>query len=322
MSFVRFTSVLAVALLAAAPGRARGLVGTFLYSLSDSNGPVASSWASLSYDPEHKELYVVDVSDGTVGVFNDVGMEVYRFGDDEEIGNILAIQALENGELLALANRNGHASLVRCDFRGQLLGRIELHGVPPEFAKAFTPGSMVYRGGKIYLGDLGTLKIVVADVTGACLEAHDFFRELGIDKERSARGGTPDMRAFYVDAEGNILFTVSALFRAYVVSPGGKFRVFGERGSAPGKFNIVGGIARDERGNFLVTDILRSVVMVFDPELQFRGEFAERGWDRDTLIAPLQLAIAPDGKIFISQSARRGVSVFQLNLDQAAPAQR
>ena len=51
---------------------------------------------------------------------------------------------------------------------------------------------------------------------------------------------------------------------------------FGTRGSGPGKFNIVAGIAADESGHLFVTDTLRAVVIAFDKELKFVGEFSRR----------------------------------------------
>jgi len=63
-----------------------------------------------------------------------------------------------------------------------------------------------------------------------------------------------------------------------VVSPDGKVTAsFGKAGSAPGLFGVVGGIAKDDRGNYLVWSGFAALVMVFDTEFQFLYEFGYRG---------------------------------------------
>lgn len=291
--------------------------GTYLYTLSSPTGPVPSSWSGLSYDPEHKEIFVVDLSDGTVGIFNEAGMEVYRFGADDEIGSVLSVAPLEGGDLAILSNdASGRYRLSRCNFRGEMQKHIALTGVPADIAAEFAPTVVVYRNEKLYLADRAGMKVVVADLAGACVASYDLVRLMKVDKKHRFDAV---MHAFNVDAQGNLLFTDAPLFKVFIVSPDGTLTGFGTRGGSPGRFNIVGGIARDEQGRLLVTDILRSVVMVFDEKFEFLGEFGERGWDRAELIAPLELAVA-DGKVFVSQSARRGVSVFSYQVDLPTPA--
>ena len=119
------------------------------------------------------------------------------------------------------------------------------------------------------------------------------------------------VRGFNVDSDGNLLVTIQALFRAWVVTPQGEVRSFGARGSTPGKFNIIGGITRDEAGNIYVADILRSVVMVFAPDFRFIREFGYRGRSANSLAAPDELTIG-NGRLYVANNARRGVSVFKV----------
>ena len=87
------------------------------------------------------------------------------------------------------------------------------------------------------------------------------------------------------------------LFKAFVVSPDGKVTAsFGKAGSAPGLFGIVGGIAKDDQGNYLVVERLRSVVMVFDKEFRFLKEFGYRGDKPGNLIRPNEVAVGNAGK--------------------------
>jgi DNA-binding beta-propeller fold protein YncE len=324
MRLPTFTAAVAACAFAMLPRPARAVPpphnvkAKYLYDVSDNTGTVGSSWANLTYDAEHKELYVVDQHDATVGIFNDVGMEIYRFGDDAEMGTIVGIDVMEGGDLLTLSMDQGKPVLHRCNFRGDPKQRIELSKVPPDFGKDFAPETVAFRGGKLYLAQRGSMKVLIADASGACLEAHDYFHELGLDKLRDLRAGSPGMRAFTVAADGTMLFTVAPMFKVFVIGPDGKASSFGQRGGAPGKFNITGAAVRDEHGRIFVSDILKCAVLVFDDKFEFLGQFGQRGWDPGDLIAPFDLAVA-DGKLFVSQSGGRGVSVYEISIQEPAP---
>jgi hypothetical protein len=277
---------------------------TYLYSLSTNFGPVPVSNAQLSYDREHHELFVS--GDGPVRVFNESGMETFTFGEDPEIGFIVSIASTEDGDLVALTAREGRMALVRLSFRGELRGAIQPQGLPEDYAQ-FQPSIMRYANGKLYLADLGGMRIVVLEPSGAYVASYDVAEKLGEAKKRGDLG----LRGFNVDREGNMLFTIQPLFRAYSMSPEGEIHAFGQKGSAPGKFNIVGGIARDDAGNYYVADILKSAVIIFDREFAYRKEFGYRGPKPGNLAAPEDLAASGD-RLFVSQRARKGVSVFQV----------
>src|SRR5574340_145165 len=146
-----FTAAMALCAAAVLPQPARAIPppekakAKFLYDIADSTGTIGSSWATLTYDPEFKERYVVDAHDGTVGIFNDVGMEIYRFGDDDEMGTIVGIDVMKGGDLLALSMDKGKPVLHRCNFRGESKERIELSKVPPDFGKDFAPETVAIR---------------------------------------------------------------------------------------------------------------------------------------------------------------------------------
>lgn len=287
-----------------APGPPVPVSVSYLHSLSTTSGVLPLDAASLTYDREHKELFVVDGP--VVRVFNESGMETYSFGDDPELGSIRSLVALEDGDLLALSYMGAKPVLVRCNFRGEPLTRIEPRGVPAEFAEDL-PNAIRYANGRIYLASPGRMRVVVLDATGAFVAGYDLAKLIGEEGKRQEMG----FRGFNVDKDGNLLFTVQTLFQAFVVSPEGGVRSFGVKGSAPGKFNVVSGIARDEEGNFYVADILKSAVLVFDKEFRFLREFGYRGRGPQNLAAPEDLA-AGNGKLYVANHARRGVSVFKV----------
>ncbi|WP_242393654.1 NHL repeat-containing protein [Anaeromyxobacter oryzisoli] len=298
--------------IAAAPAGAGAaeLRAAYLFNLSDVNGAIPMSWAGLAYDRSAGELYVTDRGAGEVRVFRQSGIEVQSFGDDEALGTVTDVAIREDGELFVLALKNGRAVLERCSYRGEPLAPLALRGVPAAFAKGFAPEAIRYSGGKLYLADKAHLKVLVADTDGGVQATYDLQAKVAAEAKNrdDAR-----MTGFAVDPSGNLLFTAGPMFRAFVVSPAGEVRGFGTRGSTPGKFNVVAGIAADERGYLYVTDLLRAVVMVFDPSLEFVGEFGYRGEAPENLIAPIDVSVGK-GQVFVAQGAMRGVSVFRVEI--------
>jgi DNA-binding beta-propeller fold protein YncE len=106
--------------------------------------------------------------------------------------------------------------------------------------------------------------------------------------------------------------TVPVLFRAFVLTPAGKVTAFGKAGSAPGRFNVIAGIARDRHGNVLIVDRLKGSVLVFDSKLEFVTQFSSRGYKPGALVFPDEIAVDDMDRVFVTQVGKRGVSVFKL----------
>jgi hypothetical protein len=172
---------------------------------------------------------------------------------------------------------------------------------------------MFYRDGNfLFFNSLG-LKVVVTDRNGVFRKGYNLADILEIpERDRP----NTEIFGFNLDHEGNMLFTVAVLFKAFVVSPDGKVTAsFGKAGSAPGLFGIVSGIAKDDRGNYLVVERLRSVVMVFNREFRFLKEFGYQGKRPGNLVMPSQVEVGNSGKVFVNQVMKRGVSVFNVTID-------
>jgi len=302
--------------LAPFPAQASAEVkSTFLYSLANFYGKVPYSDVRIRVDRARDEVYVLER--GIVRVFNETGMEFFWFGDNPELGSIYDLAVDEKGDLFLLSfNLNNPLGpeffLVRCNYRGDAKEKLKVTGLPPEFSPFF-PNYMFYRDGKFFfLGSLG-MRVVVTDRNGVFLKGYDLADLLEIpEKDRP----NTEIFGFSLDSEGNMLFTVAVLFKAFVVSPDGKvIASFGKAGSAPGMFGVVSGIAKDDRGNYLVAERLRSVVMVFDREFRFLQEFGYAGSKPGNLIRPSEVAVGNAGKIFVTQVRDRGVSVFSVTTD-------
>jgi DNA-binding beta-propeller fold protein YncE len=185
---------------------------------------------------------------------------------------------------------------------------LAITGLTPNFA-AFHPNHIVYQDGQIYLADGNKLLAAIIDSKGNVKRTFDLAKTIELeekDKDNSLMDG------FSVDKDGSMLFTLPMLFTAYRVSLEGKSSSFGKPGSIPGNFGVISGIIADNRGNYLVSDKLKCVVMVFDKNFKFQLEFGGRGRGPGQFIIPQQLAIDSSDRVYVIQEGNRGVSVFSM----------
>lgn len=302
------SAVLAIALLGfiAPQATAQPVRGGFLYTLANFTGPLTRDFSRVTVDAARGETYVL--YQNNVTVFNDAGMEVYQFGDELDLGQLVDIAVDEEGDILLLAYKESQGTIVRCNYRGEPRSQIVLRNLPSGLS-SFSPNRMVSKNGKFYLASTFGLQAVTADRDGYFQEGYDLFSLL--DLEEKDRGSV-EIFGFGVDREGNILFTVPVLFRAYILSPDGKLNYFGQPGGAAGRFNIAAGIVRDRRGNYLIVDKLKCAILVFDRNFKFVTQFGNRGFRPGELIAPGDIAIDSRDRVYVIQAGRRGVSVFGL----------
>lgn len=291
------------------PGDVQAQVqASFLYRLSNFSGPVPSNWATISIDEAHDEIYVTDSQAGIVRIYNDRGMEVFRFGDDWSLGMALAAAARNDGNILVLTRRQTGTAILICNYRGETLADLDLQEFPPEFS-GFSPTDMFYRHGRIYLLDNNSLRLAVTDSNGFFLTGYDLGALMEIEEKKR---NVTQIGGFSVDSAGNIYFTVPVLFSAFKLSADGQLSGFGKPGSAPGRFNVVGGIVADDRGLIYVADRLKSAVLIFDQDFKFLHEFGYRGRRSSNLMAPNDLGLDTAGRLYVSQLASMGVSVFKI----------
>ena len=152
---------------------------------------------------------------------------------------------------------------------------------------------------------------MVTDSNGAFVDGYDVGALLVKEDKPDSRN---EMVGFNVDRDGNMLFTVPTLFVAYRMSLDHKVESFGSPGNLAGKFNVVAGIASDDKGYIYVADILKSVIMVYDKDFNFQMMFGHRSKERGSVDSPQQVEMMKD-KLIVNQARNKGVSVFRIQYD-------
>jgi hypothetical protein len=292
-----------------------GVKASFLYELSSFTGPIPFGWPRVSVDRERTEIYVL--YQNLVRVFNQTGMEVYRFGDEGNFGNLADVSTDRDGNIWLLQYRwsdsakgNGF-EIIRCNFRGDPVEKLEIRNLPAGFSE-FYPDRLICRGGDLYLSHSASMRVVVTDINGVFKKSYDILPLLELDVKES---GDLMIAGFSVDREGSLLFTIPPIFKAFKISSDQKVGSFGRPGSAPGRFNVIAGIVSDNRGNVLVVDKLKCAVMIFDKNYNFITQIGSRGFKPGQLIAPDHIAIDRQDRIYVTQAGKKGVSVYRLIYD-------
>jgi DNA-binding beta-propeller fold protein YncE len=308
-----------------------GVTASFRYPLSNFSGPVLSQWAKLAVDPERNEVYALHQRKNDIRIFDEHGMEIFVFAED--FGSAADIAIGDDGDIFVLSTGYQTSALHLLDYRGEPVAEIPLQNVPAAFSN-FVADRLVYQNGSLYLVDSDALKVIVVDQAGRFEKAYDLDREikpfvprdpvqreLSINDWRKRQLEDIGLNGFTVDEQGNLFFTVPVLFSAFKLSTSGELVSFGRSGGSKGKFGVVAGIATDDSGYVYVADRLRSVVLVFDRNLEFQLEFGYRGDQPSNLIVPDDLAVDSSGNVYVGQAANRGVSVFKIVHQDASPLQ-
>lgn len=283
--------------------------GDFLYTLSNFGGVLRYDYVRVNVDLDREETYVL--FQNLIRVFNASGMEIFSFGDDLDLGQIVDAVVDQKGDVILLSYKDSKPLVTRCNFRGKPVGSIEIMNLPE--GVAFAPNRMIYRNRMLYFASLSGFKVYVTDTEGELKKYIDLTFLLEQEVGKKVEG---EMIGFSVDGEGNIFFTIPVFFKAYKLSPDGKIASFGRPGSAPGRFGIVAGIVADSHGNVIVVDKLKCTIMIFDKDFSFITEFGYRGLGSENLIVPDDIAIDKRDRIYVTQGRKRGVSVFALSYDQ------
>ena len=294
------------------------LRASFQYMLSNFSGVVRSQWARIDFNPRQQEIYTLNPGSNDVRIFNRQGMEIFAFGTDGDIVSATDIASGDNGTIYILARDFARYGIQALNYRGQPEATIHIKNLPEQF-RGFSPQRIEYQNRQLYLLDSGALQVIVTSANGTFKQGYDLTTELEKiagqqDPEKKKSLGF-DISGFSVDHAGNLYFTIPTLFSAFRLNKEGSLEIFGVSGSGPGKFGVVSGIIADTKGNIYVADRLRSVVLIFDQDFTFLGEFGYRGNRPQDLLVPDDLALNEvEKQVFVSQAANKGVGIYRVSL--------
>ena len=121
----------------------------------------------------------------------------------------------------------------------------------------------------------------------------------------------PVITALALDDDDNLYLGESSAGEVLVYGPDRRLRFrFGSRGSGPGQFESIAGIAADGR-RIVVTDAIATPVQVFDRRGAYLRGFGGHAIGVSNFSLPAGVALAGRGRIVVLDSIRQEIKVFE-----------
>ncbi|MBI5432988.1 MAG: NHL repeat-containing protein [Planctomycetes bacterium] len=262
------------------------------------------------FEPTAKELYVADSKNSRVGIFDVEGTPVFSFGGAAVLLEPKSVLASQDGTILVLdADRS---KLRRFNYRGEPEGFVEFRVSAKEGeAPRLVTLSAVTRDtkGRWYVADRELGRAWILDAEGKTVleleppigkEHFESISDIAVSRDGlvaiSDQRGEPVVHVY--DANGKMI------------------AAFGEHDIGLDNFTAAIALEFDENGFLFIVDLLRHDVKVFMPAgkmlSRFGGWFTPetRGHAPGELLYPTDIAIAPDGPIWVAERYGQRVQVF------------
>lgn len=260
----------------------------------------------VCFDAEARELYVTDMKNGLVGVYDEEGVPVFVFGGSGLLVEPQEIAVTPDGTIRVL---DAEATRIQVfDYRGTLQRSQSFwrpEGGEPIRISAFA----VDAEGNWFVGDFEQPAVHAYDAEGEW--------RFSIPSE-GRLGAFETITGIAVGDDGRIAVTDYRATPVQVFDREGRFLVgFGERTIGLENFTAPVAAAFDEGGFLYVADMLRHDVKVFDPQGRFQTVFG--GWygpetggrAPGEMLYPVGVAVAPGGPICVSERFGNRVQLFE-----------
>lgn len=235
------------------------IAGKHVYSFGNRGKGVISKPGGVGMDGR-QWIYVADVGDHVVRVYDPLGMFIRKIGGPEDYRRPVDVAANDKGDRIYVVDAGGIDSaqhqVIIYDAEGNKLKTIGVRGSDAgEFNLPIQ--AAVAPDGTLYVLDAGNFRVQAFDSEG------NFLREWG--KVGRNFGDFARPRGIAVDQDGLVYVTDSA-FR--------NFQIFSESGELlmaiggpnyddePGQYSLPAGIAVDERNNVYIVDQMMGKVEI------------------------------------------------------------
>lgn len=265
-----------------------------------------SECGGIFFEPNARELYVTDVKNALIGIYDAQGVPLFAFGGFSQLVDPKIVAAAPDGTIHVL---DTDASAIKSfNYRGE----------------ALEPTTFSLPADEPPLERIATFTIdaagnwVVADADRPRVLAFDARRELRFSLPRPDDVGEFEVvRGLAVSADGLIAVLDYRATPVQVFDAEGRFvSGFGSREIGLQNFTAPQAAAFDEDGYLYVVDLLRHDVKIFDVKGDFQGVFGgwfrpeTRGRSPGEMLYPTGIAVAPGGYVYVSERFGRRVQLF------------
>ena len=193
-------------------------------------------------------------------------------------------------------------------FLSELGGPAELGGAQLAGAGAVAVAPFT---GDLYVADTDHNRVLVYAPGGALLARWGAGGGDGAAGNGSGEFNHP-VGVAVASATGNVYVADAGNNRVVELSAaGGVLGEWGSRGTGPGRFRAITGIAADEAGRVYVTDSQNDRVEVFTGSGALLGSWGVRGVGLGEFAQPGAIAVGCDGNVYVADTDNNRVEVFQ-----------
>jgi DNA-binding beta-propeller fold protein YncE len=275
--------------------------------------PVASDSIGMprgvTADLHTGEVFVCDSFQNRVVIFGPDGAFRFQIVGGEVFSTPRDVAVDPEGYLVLVAtDRELQTTLLELDFDGLFLREITLSGLP-EDAEAPFPVSVALSpdGTRLYVLDLSNRSVWMADRDGAVSGRIDLGAEFPEERRR-------ELELTKVDVYGDRLLVAmpkAGQIWTYDLDGDPRRRV-GLLGSAPCQlaFPVAGALTED--GHMLIVDQQRMMFLSWVPlGNRCLGEHYGFGGNPGYFYFPLDMALGPEGRLYVSQGFEGRVQVYE-----------
>jgi DNA-binding beta-propeller fold protein YncE len=262
---------------------------------------------AVTADPHTGEVFVCDTYGNRLVIFAPDGSLAHQIPGGRLFDSPFDVAIDPEGLLLLLAVHDGRPALLELDFDGLFRRELLPRGFPPDHPPGrFTSLALSPRGDRLYLLDEGAQRLWWTDRDGAVQGSADLSE---LDRE-----GNPRERIFgRVDVSGDTVLVAVAsdgevLLFDHDLEPRGRA---GEHGTARCQLGGPLAAALTGNGELIIVDHQRMKLLSWDPVAnECRGEHFGIGWAPGYFYYPRDLALGPEGRLYVAQGAEGRVQVY------------
>ena len=266
--------------------------------------------ASAFFEPVAGELFVADMKNALIGIFEPDGTPLFAFGGRPMLVDPTEVRVAADGTIYVLDA--ARREIKAFNYRGEVLQPLGFPypAIGDRSEGIARIGAFAIGGdGRWYVGDLNVPQVLVYDA-----ERRFQFAVPGEDDIVSFKV----ISGIAVSSEGLIAVVDQQGTPVQVFDSRGRFvSGFGTRELGIDSFTAPADVAFDEEGRLFVVDMLRHDVRIFDVGGNMLGIFG--GWfgrgsggrAPGELLYPNAIALAPGGAIYVSERFGNRVQVFE-----------
>lgn len=258
--------------------------------------------ARITVDRSQNEIFVADVGNGRVLVFDERGTLRFEFSTAAQCGSPIDLAVSPQGWIYVLGTQSGGRDIFVYDYDGLFLGTT---AVPDSTADLV--GVAVDAAGAVYALDQTHLQVLCLQDDGAVVRRFSILADLDDTAQGEVILGAPVI-------SGDILYLpVSSHRTVYRYSLDGDFLgLTGHGGTGIGELSFPAATAVADNGMILVLDKHRFNVQCYSPVGTFLGEFGGKGISPGWFYHPAWLAIDGQDQVYIGQIFGNKIQVCRI----------